>query len=200
MSRFGDGDYDNYFPNSGDLWWANVERALSGKPGQTALRELEQALLDLPEKRLISGHLALNGQVCTVGALALHRRVSAGETREAVLELLERAIPTDCAHCYHPEDDHGEDGCSGCADIRRWHAEAGREYTRSCPGFEPSEYPNCDGELITTEQGVAVGLTFVLAWRLAYLNDEDFADATPEDRYERVLEWVRRAILEPVPA
>lgn len=31
------------------------------------------------------------------------------------------------------------------------------------------------------------------AWHLAYLNDEQFAGASPEQRYEQMLAWVRRA-------
>ena len=62
MSRFYD-DYEEYFPNQGELWHANVQRALKGKRGRKALAELREALLALPDKRLIAGAL------CTVGGV-----------------------------------------------------------------------------------------------------------------------------------
>ncbi len=51
------------------LWQANCKRSLRGKRGQAALRELEAALIALPEKRLISGVIEDDGQVCAVGAV-----------------------------------------------------------------------------------------------------------------------------------
>ena len=44
---------EEYFPGQFDLWQANCRRSIAGKKGQAALRELEQALLALPEKRLM---------------------------------------------------------------------------------------------------------------------------------------------------
>jgi hypothetical protein len=94
MSRFADDDYyDEQFPNQAELWWANLERSLAGKNGQQALRALLEALESLPEPKLVSGRLATeDGMVCTVGALALHRRVAAGERREHVLRDLAAKI------------------------------------------------------------------------------------------------------------
>jgi hypothetical protein len=88
MSRFyddGDWDYGRWM-----LWEQATQRALSGKRGQAALRDLEGALLALPEKRLIESYLAKDGEVCAVGALVLAKRCQAGETREAVLADMER--------------------------------------------------------------------------------------------------------------
>ena len=74
MSRFAGDDYDYEFPNQGDLWQANVERHLQGAQGQKILHELRDALLALPERKLINGRLAdEQGHVCAVGALAVHR-------------------------------------------------------------------------------------------------------------------------------
>ncbi len=44
---------DEDFPGQIDLWQANLERSLKGRKGQSALRDIEQALLALPEKKLI---------------------------------------------------------------------------------------------------------------------------------------------------
>lgn len=62
------------FPGQFDLWQANCMRSIKGKKGQAALHELEQALLALPEKRLIQGELKdEEGGVCAIGALAQYR-------------------------------------------------------------------------------------------------------------------------------
>lgn len=85
MSRFNSDDYDFDYPNQGDLWSANVQRHLAGAKGQAILRELRDALLTLPERKLINGRLAdEQGCVCTVGALAAHRGVSLKELAELV--------------------------------------------------------------------------------------------------------------------
>lgn len=45
----------------------------------------------------------------------------------------------------------------------------------------------------TVQAGIRVGLAQPLAWQLAYLNDEQFHNSTPEGRYEGILQFVRRA-------
>jgi hypothetical protein len=70
MSRINYCD-DEDFQNQAFLWEANQERSIKGRKGQAALRELEAALLALPEKQLIADELEnAEGQVCAVGALA----------------------------------------------------------------------------------------------------------------------------------
>ena len=54
-------------------WRAAVSRALRGRRGQAALRELAQALDAMPEKRLVAGSFSAGCGVCTLGALAAHR-------------------------------------------------------------------------------------------------------------------------------
>jgi len=64
---------ENY-PGQFELWQANCERSLKGRKGQTALRELETALLALSSKRLIAQELQnAEGDVCAIGALAKYR-------------------------------------------------------------------------------------------------------------------------------
>lgn len=104
MSRFDNDHYDEYFNNQGEFWWANVQRALKGRKGQKALRELRDAMLALPEPKLISGRLATeDGHMCAVGVLAVHRRVSKGERREEVMRELAQLITVD-------EDGYDYDG------------------------------------------------------------------------------------------
>ncbi len=73
MSRIGYMEDDDY-PVQFDLWQANCQRSLKGKQGQAELRQLRDALLALPDKRLILG-LLINpeGEVCAVGAYARHK-------------------------------------------------------------------------------------------------------------------------------
>lgn len=185
MSRFTDEWDGDEFPNQSALWWANIERSLKGKRGQAALADLEAALLELPQPRLVNGYLAVDGDVCAIGALAVHRRRSKGEEMESILADLEGRIPA-CCECGHPKSAHDEHGVchhKGYNDRGCW---------SNCTAFKLGE--NCDepGDDVTATVGVSIGLTYGLAWKLAYVNDEHGQhDETPEERYQRVLAWVR---------
>lgn len=209
MSRFGD-DYEEQFPGQGELWEANLQRAISGKRGQAALRDLETALLEMPERKIIKGKIAdRQGRVCTVGLLALHRRTQAGEDRAAVLESL--AQPDYC-ECMHDDRDHVDrvGHCFRCeAQAAEWRRkEAADELEpwnlrapNPCQQFRLDEYWNEGGEdLETAEVGKSVGIAFCLAWHLGYLNDETWYGDTDEQRYEHVLAWVQKRIIREVPA
>lgn len=75
MSRISYSDEEDV-PGQFALWQANCRRSLQGKKGQAALRELETALLALPEKRLIAEKLQdRSGEVCALGAMAKHRGI-----------------------------------------------------------------------------------------------------------------------------
>lgn len=185
MSRFDwDGDGPEY-NNAGDLWWANIERALSGRRGQSALADLEEALLALPEPVLIEGHLAEAGQVCAVGALIAHKRVLKGDKLADVLAELEGNASCTCGHGRESHE-HGTGSCS-----------AQRSYSDNscwCEGWDrETDEDEYGSGYVTANAGVSVGLTYALAWRLAYLNDEDCAGLAPPERYQRVLAWVRKA-------
>jgi hypothetical protein len=136
-----------------ELFRANTDRQLAGRKGQATLRELEAALLALPEKRLISNAIACGDEVCAVGALLVARRVAKGEDRDEVLARYQRV---------EPEDD------------------------------EWGDYDAYDGYEDPTETiAAAEGVPRLVAWRLAELNDMLLEDCTPEERYTRVLDWVR---------
>lgn len=150
MSRFTDDYYDEDFDNQSLLFWANCERALKGKRGQQALRELREAMLALPEPCLISGRLAdEKGGVCAVGALIVKKRVEKGEERRAVIDELAQKLT------------------------------------------DNDDYMGAD---VTATAGTSIGLTYALAYRLAYLNDEDYANYSPEERYNAVLRWIDGAL------
>lgn len=61
-------------PGQFALWDANCRRSMRGQLGQQELRELEAALVALPEKRLIHGLLTDDeGGVCAIGCYAKHK-------------------------------------------------------------------------------------------------------------------------------
>jgi hypothetical protein len=87
MSRFGDWDGDEDFQNQGYFWMKRAQLALEGKRGRKALVELREALMALPEPRLIEGAFCepkrdgnriVGGEVCAVGAYAWYKKVKAG--------------------------------------------------------------------------------------------------------------------------
>lgn len=182
MSRFeydGDGEGMPW-----GLWESVVSRALGGRRGQEALAQMETALLELPEPRLIEGHLAYDGATCAVGALVAHRRAQEeGVDIAAVIEAM--SVDVRC-WCGHGRDRHDGSTCSG----RR-----GQDSPCSCTDFDPEDIQ--DGVDETVAAGQRVGLRFSVAWHLAHLNDEQFGGATPEERYRLMLAWVRRALGKP---
>jgi hypothetical protein len=180
MSRYGD-DYDGEdFPNQLALWQANYERALKGRRGRKALSDLRDALLALPEKKLIEGALctvnpakrlqdipedswryrdlseALDGKgegVCAIGALLWHRKVKAG---------------------------------MGAA-----------EAFDSLPTLEDANHGLDD----TASQAVSdAGIAYSLAWALACKNDETYGRMTPEERYTAFLAWIDAELGDSAPA
>lgn len=79
----------------------NTIRHLKGAKGQAALRELEAALLALPDKRLVHSRFVVtsgeepNGAVCALGAVALYRKRRDGIDRETALKEIAKEAPTD---------------------------------------------------------------------------------------------------------
>lgn len=63
-------DYEEQFNN--ELWFLdyNREKALKGKKGRAALKELKDILAEMLDKRLESGYLQVDGIACLVGAYA----------------------------------------------------------------------------------------------------------------------------------
>lgn len=182
MSRFSDDyDGDGWFPNADDLWRANLERALGGKRGQAALRELREALLALPERRLIEGAM------CTVKA----------EKRAT-----ERPDP----HGWYAQDlgdvvnRNGEGVCAIGAFLWYRKVKAGADPQAAFDELPTLLGSEGGGDLRTAELGRDAGLTFTLAWHLAYRNDQDYDALTPEHRYEQFMAWLDKQLADPVAA
>ena len=91
MSRF-EGDFaidDQDALLAAGRWIARKNKVLGGRPGRTALRELERALTLLPRRRLISGGLCENsGEVCAMGAWLFRKFVDDGMTPRAAWKRL----------------------------------------------------------------------------------------------------------------
>ena len=68
-------DYGDEDPNLvWGRWEGRVKAVMKGRPAQVAFRQMEAALLALPERRLITGAIcAEDGGVCALGAWALHQ-------------------------------------------------------------------------------------------------------------------------------
>lgn len=175
MSRFGDNwDYDEPYPNAGAMWQANAERALSGRRGRNALAELREALLALPQKRLIAGALS------TVGAL------DRPDVRDG-----NRWHRDDVGERVHRD---GEGVCAIGAYLWFKKVKAGTD-----PQTAFEELPlllgnESDEGYRTADEGRRAGLTFTLAWAIAQKNDDTFYNLTPEQRYEAFMEWLDKQL------
>lgn len=141
-------DWDDIAVLNAGRWEKNSRAVLTSKRGQRVLREIEAALLELPEKRLSyetfcewSPTAEIN--CCVLGAYALHMGKK----------------PSELEHLNGDE-------------------------------FGPFEDAN---ETASQIEGMG-GITFTMAWNLIELNDEVYGHCTPEQRYEKVLEWVRKHI------
>lgn len=156
--RIGYSDEEDY-PGQFGLWQGNCQRSLKGKAGQAALRELEAALLALPDKRLIA-HKVIDaeGDVCAIGALAKYK---------------------------------------------------GRNLLTEPNVYEHGEF---DGDDEMEEIGMELGMPRLVAWKVVAKNDIEidgryetlpgparwygdqpqvYVPVTPEQRYEKMLAWVR---------
>lgn len=190
MSRFHEDGDDPEYPNAGELWWANCERSVTGRRGQRVLADLEAALLAMPKKALVSGAVATaDGCACTVGALVAHKHAREGYLSfvEAMQALANRHSRCDCGHgtAKHAL------GFGPCFATRSFGWNPIKYVPCSCRGFDidDSGFDAHDTAWLAKEEA---GLTFALAWRLVYLNDEELSLCTDEERYAGVLAWVRK--------
>ena len=189
MSRGGSDDYDEDFPNQGAFWWHNAERALKGKRGKKALAELREALLMLPEKRLV------NGAISTASLEAKYRdqpdEVESHWGPNAGLMRPNWEKQTAMEKC-------AEEGIGVCAVgaylLRKRVIELGEtpdEAMRQLPAMSDTD----DHNLIDTAYvGEQAGLSSYVAYMLADRNDETYGGCTPEQRYEKFLAWLDKEL------
>lgn len=160
MSRINYSD-DEDFHGQFALWQANCDRSIRGKAGQRELRELEAALVALPEKRLIHGALQNDeGGVCAIACYAKRKGLDLSK--------------------FDPEHDSDEVGIAGgMPRLVAWTVvslndiviEAYYTYVQG-PSRDRLDYERLGGF-----HGVRQ--------RFIY---------TPEERYEKVLAWVREQL------
>jgi len=61
--------------NTYGLWVGSAKKAIGGKKGQAFLKELRQAILNLPKRELFKDRFNKEGGVCALGALGLKRNM-----------------------------------------------------------------------------------------------------------------------------
>jgi hypothetical protein len=156
---------DEDFPGQFGLWQGNCQRSMRGKAGQAALRELEAALVAWPSKRL-GRELFVEraGAACALGVLAVARKQQEGVSLDEALSVLADKDPEDM-------EQHGED--MGLPRLVVWAIVAqndvemnGRYVTAEGPSQEPYGW--------YSPRGISL-----------------WVDYSPEERYEKVLAWVR---------
>lgn len=173
MSRFQDYEYDGERTISWEMWQHNVDLALSGQRGRQALTDLREALLALPDHRLISRAL------CTVGKTA---DAQPGQWNyQDVADLLA---------------EQGEGVCAVGAYVWWRKVKGGMDPERA---FAATPLlPDTDSDQWeTAEEGKRAGLRVTLAFHLAHLNDETWAGLLPEQRWTACLEWIDQTLAHP---
>lgn len=167
MSRISYSDEEEV-PGQFALWQANCRRSLDGKKGQAALRELEAALLALPDKRLIAGKLIDgDGEVCALGALAQYK-----------------------GHALVAEkvDDDGWDEIDLDGEMEDFGVELGLPRLVAWKVVCLNDI-EIDGHYET--------LAGPIMERYDSYRMQQFIPATPEERFEKILAWVQRKIQPP---
>lgn len=174
MSRYWDNDGDEAFPNQGEFFEANYQRALRGRRGTKVLLALREALMAVP------GHRLIEGALCTVGA----------DRRR--LEFREDGWALDLRRYFdHRVEQDGEGVCGWGAYLWHQNVKAGMgpaEAFDSLPTVLGTD--EFDGLEATTQLVAAAGVAVPMAWRLAYRNDETYKSMTPEERHAAFIAWI----------
>ena len=190
MSRSGDYDYDEDFPNQAAFWHHNAERALKGRRGKKALTELREALLMLPEKRLVEGAMS-------TAALAAKYEGEPDEEMRYTWQAQEHRLQRNWEKrdAMQKVEDEGIGVCAvGAYLLRKRVLETGEtpeDAMRNLPALADIESYDMTDTVDLGEQG---GLSRYVAYTLADLNDETFGACTPEQRYEKFLAWIDKEL------
>jgi hypothetical protein len=175
MSRIGEGDdYEGSFPNEWAFWERRTRQVLNGRPGRKALAELREALLALPEKRLVANALSTAGKVGSAPSSKWYV--------EDHRELLE---------------EQGEGVCAVGAFVWHQRVKAGADPAEAMAGLPLN--PDYDGDPdLSVHVGHQAGLKRHLAWVLMERNDTVYEGLTPEERYEAFLAWIDERLAAPM--
>lgn len=218
MSRYRGGHDDDWSPEAilaAGRWAHNARAALKGKRGRQALAELREALVTLPEKRLIWGALCTVADVDEAFPEITDEDIAQDAARHAAWRS-ESAMPPASAehlawraeHLREEREERREEYAklvasqgSGVCGIGAWlwyrEMLAGKgpdEAFRSLPPILGED----DGDPLDETASLAsqAGLTYTLAWELAYRNDETYDSKTPEERYTAFLAWIDAELAE----
>ena len=208
MSRFG--DYDDFDGEPEQIlaqgrWEQNARRVLTSKRGRQALRDLREALLALPEPRLIDSAL------CTVGGPARVPDVTQAEIDEAARRYEERGRPLDHEQWVRWERESREEQRAAIGAVAElggegvcvngallWHqkVKAGMDAAEAFAALPNIADGDGEGDALerTAHAGQEAGLAYTLAWELAYRNDETYGGKTPEERHAAFLEWIDKQL------
>lgn len=178
MSRHADAGFDDdYLELSIGRWDHNLRTAIAGKRCQKILREMREALLALPQRRLIAGDLATpDGEVCAVGALAAHKRAIAQGT--PIVDAAKALAAQDPI----PWQDYERQPDGSWVRTLQWPDGRARITISHGEGEDNLPYTLAVGEW--------AGLVETLAQKISYLNDETWEHCTPEQRWQKALDWV----------
>lgn len=207
MSRFRENDYDdeNAVLDYG-RWQRNAKAVLKSKRGRKALATIREALMALPEHKLIESAF------CTVGGADVRlpepdadeieetkaQLARCGWTPDEIPQVLERERKDrsrDRADLAELITQHGGGGvCVNGALVWWQKVKAGMdpdEAFASLPTLWEGD-PDGHGEPMheTALLGRDAGLVYTLAYELAYRNDETYRAMTPEDRWMAFVAWI----------
>lgn len=189
MTRgYGDYDGDEQFPNQAAFWYQNCQRALKGRKGRQALAELREALLMLPEKRLVEGAISTVALKAKADEMPDTKLLGGdgnwGDPTKVVTNYDKQDLLKKCA-------DEGMGVCAVGAYLLRKRVLATGEPVEAAMAALPSGADVEDCYLDeTAAYGAEGGLTRTLAWLIAERNDETYGHLTPEERYNRFLAWI----------
>jgi hypothetical protein len=202
MSRYS--DYDDYEGEPEQIlamgrWQRNARAVLRSKRGRKALAELREALMALPEHRLIEG------AVCTVGAEQRRAALVAQAEAEHQRHLQFLAGNPEAARWYGrgrgPDlerardlENHVERGGEGVCAVGAyvWYrkVKAGADPAAAFASLPDLGEEGADALGETAHLGEDAGMAYTLAWELAYRNDETFGDKSPEERHAAFVAWI----------
>jgi hypothetical protein len=212
MSRYS--EYDDYDGEVDQIlaqgrWERNARATLKSKRGRKVLADLREALMALPEHRLIEGAL------CTVGGADERAPLMTAEEMQQTAEncagwMAEARVdlgadwPQRSAEIERDsraeerervaeiiESNGGEGVCAIGAYLWHQQVKAGADpgdalaALPTVAGLDGSD-PLCE----TADLGKDAGLAYTLAWELAYRNDETFEHMTPEERWTAFVAWI----------
>ena len=213
MSRYRDhGDDDSPEAILAYGWWQhNARAALRGKRGRKALAELREALLALPDKRLIAGALCTTADIDTVLPPITDEDVARDAADSAAWRAANDLPPADASYiawrAEHLREERERERDEYARLVERqghgvcgvgaylWHRKV-RDGMDPAEAFGslPAVLDGGDPLDETAGLGQQAGLTYTLAWELAYRNDETYELRTPEQRYTAFLAWIDREL------